>query len=185
MTQIRTRDKVFLAVFLPLAIVGAYLYFWGGDAAKAVAAMRARREALVSAEDFPAEKRLREAKIAEAERALAVEKAIPPAAPKIAAASDATVAGREREVLRVFRESGLAVMRGETVEADSAEPVVAAMAATGLLPSPVCRRYTLDGTYPAVKRALDAFCRLRMAVVASRIGMDGAGFARWTLELWL
>ena len=183
--EIRTKDKIFLAVFLPLAIIGAYVHFWRMDAAKSLAALEASHAQLVAVEDFPLEERIRKARLAEAEQQLENERAIPPADAKVVADAAASVAVREREIMKVFSDAGLAVVRCDAVADKGDDSSAAALSATGLRPSPICRRYTLDGTYPAVKRALDVFCRDRMAVIPDSLAMRPSGFARWSLEIFL
>lgn len=183
--EIRTKDKIFLAVFLPVAIIGAYAYLWRMDAAKSIASLADSHANLVAVEDFPMEERIRKARLSEAEQELELERALPLAEQKVVADAAASVAMREREVMKVFADAGLAVMRCDATSENHADASAAALSATGLCPAPVRRRYTLDGTYPAVKRALDAFCRARMAVIPESLVMRPSGFARWALEISL
>lgn len=183
--EVRAKDKIFMAVFIPIAIGAAYAWFWRIDASKAMVALEAEHDRLVAVEDFPLEERIRKARLADAERELEDERATAPAEPKVVADAVASVALREREVMKVFSDAGLAVMRCEAVAAKRSCISPEALAATGLCPTPVCRRYTLDGSYPAVKRALDAFCRTRSAAIPDSLSMRSTGFARWTVEVWL
>ena len=186
MTEIRTKDKIFLAFFLPIAIVGAYAWLWRADAAKNIRALERQRSALVTAEDFPYEKRLRENALAAAKTELAAEESAPRPEPKVVAAAEQALAAREREAMRIFRASGLTVVRSEAVDAANGDCIARdALRDAGACDAPALRRYSLDGTYPAVKRALDAFCASRMAVVAERVEMRPAAFARWSIDVWL
>ena len=143
--EIRTKDKIFLAVFLPVAIIFAYVHFWRVDAARSLAALEATHERLVAVDDFPLSKRICEAKIAEAEKELEDEKNIAPTAPHVVADAAATIAVREREAMKVFRESGLVVLRSEAIDSrDGGIDAAAALRATGVCAEPVRRRYTLD-----------------------------------------
>lgn len=181
--EIRKKDMAFLAAFLPVAIIGAYAYLWRIDAAKSIANLRASHEKLVKVDDFPLEERIRKARLADAERQLENERSIAPAEAKVVADAAASVAVREREIMKVFSEAGLVVIRCDAVAQSREDSAASALSATGLRPSPACRRYTLDGTYPAVKRALNAFCRARMAVIPESLTMRPSGFARWNLEI--
>ena len=185
--DIRTKDKIFLAVFIPAVVVGAYIYFWRIDAAKAVASLEARHASLVAIEDFPLEKRIRDARLEEARKELESEKATPRAEALVADNSGAAFAVRERRVMRIFREAGLVVVRSDAIDIHNGEEAAAenALTATGLCPHPTRRSYTLDGSYPAVKKALDTFCGERLAAIAERISMRPSGYARWTIDVWL
>lgn len=185
--EIRAKDKIFLALFIPAALVSAYLFFWRIDASNELERLERRCAALVATEDFPlAEKRL-ELRVKEAEERLDSLRNEPVPEPLVLANPAESAAGREIAVMRVFRESGLVVTRSEAVDLPGASRSRAkeALEASGALASPVRRRYGLDGSYPSVKRALDAFCRERLAVVPDGIQMRSAQAGRWTLDLWL
>ena len=188
MTPIRTKDKLFLAVAVPLAAVAAYVYFWRIDAEKRAGELEAEHAALVEVDDYPMEKLRAENRLAQAQIELEQEKAAPRPVSKMHAEQDATLADRQSAVLDIFREHGLVVLRAEILEADKA----------GMCPDAIWRascwrrgctarlhRYTLDGAYPAVKRALDAFASGQMAVIVERVGMKPGASGRWTLEVWL
>lgn len=189
MTPVRTKDKIFLALVLPLAAAGAYWYFWRAEAAARLDRLEAEHEALVAVEDYPMEKRRAENRLADAQAALEREKAMPLPAAKMKAEEDASVADRARAVLDVFREHGIVVLRSELVEdatqnQECREAIwKAALWKRGWRAK--LHRYTLDGPYPAVKRALDAFCDKQMAVIVEKTSMAPGASARWVLEVWL
>lgn len=185
MTAIRDQDRLFLRLAVPLALVAAYAYCWRIDAAKRLDALRGESAALVAAADFDFEMQKARRLLADAQAELERERAVPPPAAKVKGDANATVAGRESEVLRVLREAGLGIVRSEVVDGDARSEFGGKLAATGVRPDPVCRRYTLDGAYPAVRRALDAFAAGEMAVVPERVEMRAAGIGRWTVTLWL
>ena len=187
--EVRTKDKLFVAVAAPLAAAAAYFFLWRVDAAKDLAELERRNDALVAEEDFPVAMRRAERQLADSAADLAAERAAPAPDAKMKADGGATSAERESAVLDVFRESGLVVVRGEARDGTTADggPGAVIGEAAGIDGGwrAVCRRYTLDGTYPAVKRALDAFAARRMAVVAEKAEMRESGRGRWTLEVWL
>ncbi len=193
MTAVRTKDKLFLIVVVPAVLAAAYAYFWRMDAAKRIERLETRRDSLVSEEDFPFEKAAAERRLASAREELERERATPPAELGVRARADATPAERERDVLRVFGECGLGIVRsnveGTVEELQSSSPASVAggvaLRETGFRPEPVLRRYVLDGSYPAVKRALDRFASEKLAVVPARVEMRDAERERWTLALWL
>lgn len=183
--EVRARDKIFLAFFIPAAIAAAYLYFWRIDAAARLAALEAESANLVTAEDFPLEKRIREAQIPKAQAELENERNATPPEQLVVADAAASIAAREREITRIFGDAGLVVLRCEALPQNDRNPSADALAATGLRQTPLCRRWTLDGTYPAVKRALDAVSRRRLAAIADGIHMRASGFGRWSLDVWM
>ena len=96
MTEIRTKDKLFLAVVVPVALLAAYWYGWRASAGRQLADLQGREAQLVTAEDFPIEKRRADHELAEAKAELDAEKKVPP--PQVAGVADAgtSEAGRER-----------------------------------------------------------------------------------------
>ena len=185
MTEIRTQDKLFVFLAVPLALVAAYVWFWRIDAARQVRAARGESAALVTAADFPFEMQKAERRLADARAALAAEQAVPPPALKVKGDAAATAARRESDVLRILRAAGLGILRSEVVTDDAGAALAGKLAATGVCPAPIGRRYTLDGAYPAVRRALDAFAAEERAVLTERVEMRAAGAGRWTITLWL
>jgi len=182
MTEIRTKDKLFLAVVVPLAAIVAYVYCWRIDTAKRVEMLSASSVRLVKPEDFDYEKHLAERALKQAEETLAAEKQVPMPALKVKADAKASAAEREREVLAIFREAGLRVLDSELCEGGSGAAV---LQATGTRPEPVSRRYRLDGRYPQVRQALETFATREMAVIVEKLDMEEAERGRWKLEVCL
>lgn len=182
MTPVRTKDKLFLAVAVPLVLVAAYMGLWRRDAARAVSELDARLAGLVEAADFPFEERKLKEGLRRAEEARAAAEALPPVRAAVRADAAARPAEREREVIAVLREAGLAVMRSERAAEMRGETAGAAvLRATGTRPEPVLRRYLLDGGYPAVRRALGAFAAREMAVVVETVAMRADG--KWEVTV--
>ena len=182
MTEVRAKDKLFLAVALPLAALAFYIYGWRFDAAKRFDALTERHAKLVKAEDFDFEKTAAERTLRAAEEELAAEKAVPPPVVKVKADAQASAAEREREVLAVFRAAGLRVVATERTEPQAG---AALLGATGTRPEPVSRSYRLDGRYPEVRAALEAFARDEKAVIVEKLDMEESGSGRWKLEVSL
>lgn len=183
MTAIRTQDRLFVFLAVPLALVAAYVWFWRIDTARQIRAARGESAALVTADDFPFEMKKAERRLADARAELAAEQALPPPVLKVKGNAAATAAERESEVLRILRAAGLGILRSDVVT--DAGALAEKLAATGVCPAPIGRRYTLDGAYPAVRRALDAFAAEERAVLVERVEMRAAGAGRWTITLWL
>lgn len=188
--EISARDKIFVAAVLPLAIVCAYWYGWRADAAKRLSGLEGRCGSMVSQEDYAAEKIRAGRSLSEASRQLEAELAKPPVELQVASVADKTLADREQAVLGVLREAGLNVKSGQTPKDAGVRAVEAAAALErasyfGSGEKPILRRYRLDGEYPSVKAALDAFVARRMAVVVEKIELSGGVAASWMLEVWL
>ena len=116
MTPLRTKDRLFLAVAVPAALIAAYAYFWRAPHAKKVRAYGERCAALVDPEDFPAEKRKLEKRVAESAAELEAERGAPAPESAMKGSPDDAPAARERIVLDVFREAGLRVVSSEAGE---------------------------------------------------------------------
>jgi hypothetical protein len=194
MTPVRTKDKLFLAIAAPLAAAAAYFWCYRADAAKKLEAIRGETAALVSQETFDDEMRIARRRLADATEELEAERKVKPSVAKVKGDAAETPAEREREVLRVFRDCGIGVMRTEeaqrgTFAADRGQDgldarAARALAATGVRAEPVMRRYVLDGAYPAVRNALGVFASREMAVVPVSVEMRENGRGRWTVLLW-
>lgn len=182
MTEVRVKDKLFLAVVVPVAALAAYGYFWRAETGRRVASLAARSASLVQAEDFDFERQRAERELKAAEAELAAERAVPVPAQKVVTSADMVQAERERQVLAVFREAGLGVLGSDVVEGGAGAAV---LRATGLRPAPICRRYLLDGRYPQVRKALETFAECKMAVVVEKMEMGEVGRGRWKLEVSL
>ena len=193
MTALRTQDKIVLCLLVPALVIAAYVWLWRMDAAEELAALEAREASLVTVEEHPAEKAAAERRLEEAKAALAAEKAKPQPERRLKASAAETVSERERKVLGIFRDAGLGVLRSEIDAKDVQDKArgrfaaaEATLKATGLRPEPVRRVYTLDGGYPAVKRALDELVKAEAAVVPVLVEMKpGEGSGRWRVALWL
>lgn len=182
MEEIRTKDKIFLAVVMPVAIVAAYFYFWRNDAARRVDELSRERDSLVAVEDFSFEKQQVERQLASAKEELAAEEKIPMPAAKVKADAADSVAARELAVLEVFRGAGLSVTSSVAAEAKESR-TGNVLKATGTRPAPVCRTYQIGGRYPDLLTALRTVASREMAVIPECVGMSKPG--HWTLTLWL
>lgn len=187
MTEIRTKDKLFLAVVVPIAALAAYWFLWRADAGRKVAELEREETRLVTEEDFPLEKSRAERDVKSAEEELAAEKAVPVPRLKVDGRKEAVAAERELGVLNVFRACGLKVMRvvSESGVAHRTARTADVLKATGLRPDPVRRVYALDGRYPEVVKALETLASERLAVIPESVSMEGASGGKWTLALWL
>jgi len=191
MTEIRAKDKIFLAVVVPAALLAAYWYGWRDGAGRLAAELEDRRGRLVAEEDFPREKRLAERELAEATAELKAEQDIPMPQTAVKADPKAPPAERERIVIQVLRESGLAVVGSAAAKTGNRSDDVRAsrggelLKATGARPSPIRRAYTVDGLYPDVAKALRRFVDEKTAVIPDSVQMRASGKNRWTMEIWL
>lgn len=181
MTEIRAKDRLFVALTLPLTVAALYLYAWRGEAAKELESAERRRASLVAEEDFESQlaKARRERKSAEEELAAERKIPMPEAAVKANPADGETE--REAAVLNVFREAGLRVAASEP--AGDAGKNRDMLQAAGCRPRPMTRRYVLEGGYAQTVKALSVFAERKMAVITEKADMPEAG--HWTLEITL
>ena len=207
MTEIRTKDKLFVAVVLPVAIVAAYIYFWRAEAGRRVDELAARSAVLVKAEDFDFEMARAKKSRAEALEELEAEKKVPTPEAKVRGKSEAKIAERERAVMGVLREAGLVIRaarnegedEGFVVEDEFGDEVVGeayrggaevfrggdVLKATGVRPEAAKRIYMVEGRYPQVVAALEIFATREMAVVVEKVEMREGRHRRWVLTIWL
>ncbi len=201
MTEIRTKDKLFLAVVVPLAVVACYWYGWRADAGRRLNDLEHRHAALVTEEGFPFEMRTAQRNLAAAEAELEAERKTPPPEAKVKARRESVAAERERAVLNVLNGAGLfvaAVRNAQTEQSGQFDEIAALpaeserafvggtiLAATGVCPSPVLRTYVIEGRYPQVVKALETFAARQMAVVPEQVNLFDSSRGRWLLSLWL
>ena len=181
--EIRLKDKIFLALFIPALALGAYIWYWRLDAAKVLGAMETEAESLVSVEDFPAMKARAARMAAEAKSELEAAKALPKPETSVRTPSDSSLASRESAIMDVFRASLLVVVRSEVVKCGKVAKET--LEASGAVGEAFARRYTLDGTYPGVRAALDRFNDAKMPVIVERVEMRPGAISRWTITLYL
>lgn len=189
MTKMRTKDKVFLAVALPVAACAAYFCFWRLPAVRRIGALAAEEARLPNVEDFPAERRALEKRLAAAEREL--EEARAEKAPESSVRGDAGAGAAERQgrVLAAFAKHGARVVRVEPV-AERSDGWGArggeTLRATGLRPAPEAMRFTVEAPYRDFTAALEEFAAERAAVVPESVTMGRAGAkCRWEVVIWL
>ena len=170
MTDIRAKDKVFLAIAIPSAVAALYWFGWRADAGRRIDALRERQAALVSQDDFDDELAKARRQAAAARDELDAERKIPAPAVKVRGDAAESEAERGRAVVETFRAAGLKIVRSEPADAKPAAAGV--LRATGLRPAPVVRRWTLDGSYPALQAALEAFCADERAIVPVAVSVS-------------
>ena len=201
MTEIRTKDKLFLAVVVPLALVAVYWYGWRAEAGRRLDGLERRHATLVTEADFPFEMATARRNLAATEAELEAERKLPPPEAKVKARRESVAAERERAVLNVLNGAGLFVAAAKNAQTDSnsrfdetaawmsesARAFVGGttLAATGVCPNPILRTYVVEGRYPQVVKALETFAARQMAVIPEKVNLNESERGRWTLTLWL
>ena len=184
MIQVGTRDRIFVAVALPLAMLAGYVHFIRQPLARERAALGAEQARLPDPDMFPSERRLLRDRAAEAERDLAAAKAEKPPEVAVRGAADESEAARQQAVFDLLHAHGVRVAKAGPVEA--AGVCADTLRATGVRPQPVARRFALEASYPALVEALKALEAARLAVVPGAWTMTPGGTAcRWEVTLWL
>lgn len=184
MTALRLRDKLFVVVVIPAALLCAYAYYWRIPHAEKVKASREACAKLITPERHAAEKKKLQKLLADTAAELEAEKKASMPESNIAANAGDTIAAREQAVLDVFRDAGLRVVSSEmcnTEDVNARGGVV--LRATALRPSPRGRLYRLEGGYSDMRRALGLVTERKCAVIAEWLEMEGG--EKWTLLLWL
>lgn len=184
MTALRIRDKLFVVLVIPAALLGAYIYYWRIPHAEKVKTASEACAKLITPEKHAEEKAKLQKLVSDTAAELEAEKKTNVPESRIAAGAGDTVAAREQAVLDVFRDAGLRVVSSEINNAeDGGARGGAVLRATALRPSPRGRRYSLEGSYSAVRRALELITERKCAVIAERLEMEGG--EKWSLLLWL
>lgn len=183
MTALRLRDKLFVVIVVPAALLGSYVYFWRIPHQEKLKTANEALAKLMTPENHAAERQKLEKLVADTTAEFEAENKLTVPETKIAANAGDTVAARERAVLDILREAGLRVV---STEIDNSEGGGArgggVLRATALRPSPRGRRYRLEGSYAAVSQALALLTERKCAVIAERLEMTKG--ESWTLLLW-
>lgn len=182
MTALRLRDKIFVTVVVPAALLGSYVYFWRIPHMEKVKKESESCAKLITPENYAAEKQKREKLVADSAAELANEKKTPVPEAKITASAGDSIAARERVVLEVFRDSGLRIISSELCGEGGGSRGGGVLRATGYRPSPRARRYKLEGSYAAMRRALGLIVERKCAVIPERLEMYEGD--TWSLFLW-
>lgn len=181
MIEVRTKDKVFIAVVLPLVLVGFYLHTWRPAAVKKLNALETRDRATVTEAAFADEKLARQRALRAAEAAVRAESAKPVPSPEVVGNAGDPPALRTESVLGVLRSSALRVVSSEVVKSTGGSRAAEALRATGTRPAPVCRIYRLKGAFTAVRAALEKFVEGKSPVIVSGAATEDGSV--WRLEI--
>lgn len=184
MIEVRLKDRIFLALAVPAAVAGLYLWQWRPEAAAKLETLRSRSRATVAEAEFPGEKARRRARLAAAEAELKREEAAPAPVREVAGLAADTPAMRTRTVVETFRAAGMRIVKSEMAAAGASRPAgnpADVLRATGVRPEPVRRIYRLEGGYAGLRRALAAFSENKTAVIVGALANEG--FNRWRVTV--
>ena len=163
MTEIRTKDRIFLAVAVPAVVAALYWFGWREGEWRRIGELRQRQSALVSQEDFDDEMARANRQARAAREELAAERNAAAPATKVKGDAGESEAERGRAVVETLRAAGLKIVRSEA--SDCAPAAMDALKRTAVRPNPMVRRWTVDGAYPALMSALDGFVSGELALV--------------------
>ena len=120
MTALRLRDKLFVVVVIPAALLGSYVYYWRIPHAEKVKTASEACAKLITPEKHAEEKAKLQKLVADTAAELEAEKKTNVPESKIAAGAGDTVAAREQAVLDVFRDAGIRVVSSEINNSEAA-----------------------------------------------------------------
>lgn len=184
MIEVGKKDRLFVAVALPLALLAGHFYFVRGPLVRERAALAAERARLPDPDMFSVERRTLQTKVAEAEKGLSAARAEKPPESAVRGRPDDSEAARQQAVVDALRAKGVRIAKVEPVEGCGSGGDV--LRATGVRPEPVVRRIGLEASYPALVEALGEFEARRLAVVPETLSMTSGGTScRWEVTLWL
>ncbi|MBO5642907.1 MAG: hypothetical protein J6S51_02760 [Kiritimatiellae bacterium] len=182
--EVRTKDKVFLAVLIPILTAFLYWWIWRDDALKRLRSLQEEDLKLIEVDDFPMEYQKAQMRFDASKLKLENAKLLKPSQQLVSPSIDSTFAERETIVLDILRQSGLEILRISSSERDNSANANEFQLATNYKGQ--LRRYTLSGTYPSVMRALKKLSNHRVAVIPEEVGMTILGHsARWVIEVLL
>ena len=182
MIEIGLRDKIFVAVVLPLTLAALYSQMWRPETISRLQTLESRDRSTVSEALFPGEKRSLVLSAETAEKELKAEEAKELPASKFTGSPKDSRAARTQMVVEVFRTAALRVVSSEVVETRGDSRETALLCATGTRADAVKRKYVLKGTFSAVRAALEGFVERKMPVVVSSV--DSVNGLDWRVEVY-
>lgn len=192
MIEVGTKDKIFVALALPLAVFAGFVFFVRAPAVKTQTALAEERRRLPDPDLFPIERRNLANRVTETEKELAAARARKPVAAAVVGDVAASVADRQDAVFAALSQRGARLVRvaaGEGTNAGAArdaDRAARALRDTGIRPEPVERRFVVEAAYPDFVAALEMFISTRAPVVPAAVSMTTqAGVCRWEFTLWL
>lgn len=189
MIEVRTKDRIFIALVLPAALFWAHFHYVRTPAAKTRDALSAEYARLPDPMVFPIERRNLAARVAETEAALAAERARRPVESAVRGDPRTALAQRQDAVFSAFSGNGVRIVSAdaEESEADAALSTAGTLLRdTGTRPNPAVRRFSATAGYSAFAAALGALCVDKAPVVPMGVTMTVDGrICRWEFSLWL
>lgn len=184
MIKVGKRDRIFVAVALPLTLLGCHLHFVRQPLVKEHAALTAERGQLPDPDMFPMTRRTLSDRVAEAERTLATVRSEKMPESILKGSPNETEAVRVQAVFDILHAHGVRILKAEPVEARGLASV--ALQATGTRPEPIARRLVLEVDYLEFVAVLREFEKRKLAVVPSTFALETAQTAcRWEVTLCL
>lgn len=187
--EIRTKDKVFLGIVIPLTLLGCYFHFVRAPQVKRLAALKMEQQRLPDEAMFPMEKRQLQKRVADAEAALAQEKAEKPPESTVTGDPSALAATRQDAVLAALTKAGVKVVRVQSLAQGTSSDDrrgEAVLRATGRCAAPEARQFTVEADYATLTTALGALATARVAVIPESVSLRvGSRTCRWEMVLWL
>lgn len=188
MIEITNRDRIFVFVALPAAILAAFFFLVHKPQAARLAALRENHEALVPAGDYPVLIRGLERQKAEAEAELAAEKAAPS---EVYVRPAVSAAERLHAVLELFERNGAHVSKFSPVTAEArpgTEDYSARLVRAGWCAQPEAWSLELDAAYPDVQATLAAMAQEDLPAMPVSVSLrtdPDKTLGHWTLIIWL
>jgi hypothetical protein len=181
MIEVRSKDKVFLAIALPMVVAG--LYFWWVRPAeiKKLDVLKAQDRVTVTEAEYPSAKRIAEKAEKEALAKLESERAIPLPAPKVVGKESDAPAVRTRAVVENFRKSGVRVVSSAVVEENNVSRSASVLKVTGIRHLPLVRAYAIEGDFRSLCAALHGFEKAKMPVIVDSVASEGGN--RWRVRI--
>lgn len=190
MIEIGKKDKIFVAVAVPMAVLAA-LYFWGvSPVEKDFRALVAERANLPDPDMFPLERRALEKRVAEVERTSTELAAEAPPEALVVADAAASCAARQDALVSLLVRKGVRLVRLETLAEqplpDAGSRGREALRTTGVCPLAEGRRLTLEGDYGQVREVLAEIATRRLAIVPEALSLKTTqGVNQWEVTVWL
>lgn len=188
MIEITNRDRIFVLVAIPAAILAAFFFLVHKPQAAHLASLRETHEMLMPAADYPVLFRGLERQKADAGAELAAEKA---SSSDVYVRSAVSAAERLHAVLELFERNGAHVSKFSPASAESqgTEPDgFALMRRAGWCATPEAWVLELDAAYPDVQATFAAMAQEDLPAMPASVSLKtepNKTLGHWTLTIWL
>lgn len=185
MLKITAKDKVFIIVAVPVAIIAAYWYFIRKPLTKELSRLKEQDSVLLGAGHYEAEGIMLRKELTASRETLEKKSASAEAKVEKSAKEASSPADRLERVMKIFAAHNITMLGSEpATEAGSAKAMEMVRAAYGI-EAPVLRRFSVEGAYQDIVNAMRAFADAASETLIESVAMSSRkNGCSWEIAIW-